>query len=73
MAVSPTLQQPSKQSVSVCTGSHPCSLVIKDEELEMNHDMVFWGVIICVVGAAAVTGWLFYMLYRNATKDQGKK
>jgi hypothetical protein len=39
----------------------------------MNHDMVFWAVIICVAGAAAVTGWLFYMLYRNANKDQGKK
>jgi hypothetical protein len=39
----------------------------------MNHDMVFWSVIICVAGAAAVVAWLFYMLYRNATKDQGKK
>jgi hypothetical protein len=38
-----------------------------------NHDMVFWSVIICVVLSAAVVGWLFYMLYRNATKDQGKK
>jgi hypothetical protein len=33
----------------------------------MGHDMVFWGVIISVVGSAAVVGWLFYMLYRNAT------
>ncbi len=35
----------------------------------MNHGMVFWGVIICVVGAATVMGWLFYVIYRNATKD----
>jgi hypothetical protein len=39
----------------------------------INNDMVLWGVIICVVGAAAVVGWLFFMAYRNATKDQGKK
>jgi hypothetical protein len=36
----------------------------------MGHDMVFWGVIISVVGSAAVVGWLFYMLYRNATKSK---
>lgn len=34
----------------------------------MNHDAVFWGVIICVVGAAAVVGWLLFMVYRNATR-----
>ncbi len=34
----------------------------------MNHDAVFWGVIISVAGAAAVVGWLLYMVYRNATK-----
>jgi uncharacterized membrane-anchored protein len=38
-----------------------------------NHDMVFWGVIVCVVLSAVVVGWLFYMLYRNATKDQSQK
>lgn len=36
----------------------------------MNHDAVFWGVIIAVVGAALVVGWLFYMLYRNASRGQ---
>ena len=39
----------------------------------MNHDMVFWSVIIAVAGSAVVVAWLFYMAYRNATKDQGKK
>jgi len=39
----------------------------------MNHDAVFWSVIICVAGAAAVVGWLFYMAYRNATKGGDKK
>jgi len=39
----------------------------------MNQDMVFWSVIICVAGSAAVVGWLFYMAYRNATRDQDKK
>lgn len=34
----------------------------------MNQDFVFYGVIVCVVGAAAVVGWLLYMVYRNATK-----
>jgi hypothetical protein len=38
----------------------------------MNHDMVFWSVIVCVVGAAAVMGWLFWVAYRNATKDPKK-
>jgi hypothetical protein len=39
----------------------------------MNHDMVFWSVVICVAGASAVVGWLLFMAFRNATKDQGKK
>jgi hypothetical protein len=39
----------------------------------MNQDMVFWAVVICVAGAAAVMGWLFWVVYRNATRDQGKK
>ncbi|BCK86551.1 hypothetical protein GALL_157620 [mine drainage metagenome] len=39
----------------------------------MNHDMVFWGVIISVAGSALVVVWLFYMAYRNATKDKDKK
>ncbi len=34
----------------------------------MNHDAVFWGVIISVVGSAVVVAWLLYMVYRNATK-----
>ncbi len=34
----------------------------------MGIDFVVWGVIICVAGAAATVGWLFFMLYRNATK-----
>lgn len=41
----------------------------------MNHDMVFWGVIISVAGAFGVMAWLFYVIYRNATKgdkDKGK-
>lgn len=38
----------------------------------MNHDMVFWGVIITVAGSAVVVGWLFYMAYRNATKGDKK-
>lgn len=39
----------------------------------INNDMVLWAVIVCVAGAAAVVSWLFYVAYRNATKDQGKK
>lgn len=35
----------------------------------MNQDMVFWGVIVSVVGAIAVMLRLFYVIYRNATKD----
>lgn len=39
----------------------------------MNHDAVFWSVIVCVAGAAAVVGWLFYVIYRNANKDSKKQ
>jgi hypothetical protein len=39
----------------------------------MNHDSVFWGVIISVAGSAVVVAWLFYVAYRNATKNQDKK
>lgn len=38
----------------------------------MNNDMVFWGVMICLVGSIAVVGWLFYMAYSKATKGQDK-
>jgi len=38
----------------------------------MNHDMVFWGVIIAVAGSALVAVWLLYMTYRNATKSKDK-
>ena len=34
----------------------------------MNHDAVFWAVIIAVAGSAVVAVWLLYMAYRNATK-----
>jgi hypothetical protein len=37
--------------------------------MQMNHDMVFWGVIIGVAGSAAALAWLLFMLYRNATKQ----
>ena len=40
--------------------------------MQMNHDAVFWGVIIGVACSAAVMTWLLYMLYRNATKDKSK-
>jgi hypothetical protein len=36
----------------------------------MNHDAVFWGVIISVAGSAAALVWLLYVLYRNATKSK---
>lgn len=38
----------------------------------MNHDAVFYGVIVCVVGAVAVVGWLSYFAYRNVVKGEGK-
>ncbi|GAB5605245.1 hypothetical protein TK5_13250 [Sideroxyarcus sp. TK5] len=39
----------------------------------MNQDMVFWGVIIALVGSIAVVAWLFYVTFRNATKDKNSK
>lgn len=39
----------------------------------MNHDAVFWGVVIGVAASAAVVGWLLFMLYRNATKSKGSQ
>ncbi len=36
----------------------------------MNHDMVFWGVIIAVAGSALVAAWLLYLVYRNATRSK---
>ena len=39
----------------------------------MNHDGVFWGVIISVAGSALVVAWLLYVVYRNATKGDDKK
>jgi hypothetical protein len=38
----------------------------------MNHDAVFWGVIISVAGSALVAVWLLFVAYRNATKDKDK-
>lgn len=40
-----------------------------------NHDMVFWGVVITVSGAALVLAWLGFMLWRNMndkSKNDGK-
>ena len=39
----------------------------------MNHDAVFWGVLISVAGSAVVAGWLLFVAFRNATKDKDKK
>ena len=36
----------------------------------MNHDAVFWGVIIGVASSALVVAWLLYVVYRNATKNK---
>ena len=36
----------------------------------MNHDAVFYGVIICVAGAAAVAGYLLYVIYKKATAGE---
>ena len=36
----------------------------------MNHDGVFWSVIIAVAGSALVVAWLLYVVYRNATKSK---
>jgi hypothetical protein len=34
----------------------------------MNHDMVFWSVIICVAGSFLVPAWLLLRTYLNAIK-----
>ncbi len=39
----------------------------------MNHDAVFWGVLISVAGSAVVATWLLFMAFRNATKSKDKK
>ena len=39
----------------------------------MNHDGVFWGVIIAVAGSALTAVWLLYVVYRNATKNNDKQ
>jgi hypothetical protein len=39
----------------------------------MNHDMVFWSVIISVAGSALTAVWLIFMAFRRAYKDQDKK
>jgi uncharacterized membrane protein YdjX (TVP38/TMEM64 family) len=36
----------------------------------MNHDAVFWGVIIAFGGSFCVGAWLLFMLYRNATRKK---
>ena len=46
----------------------PCAVSYRGK-MQMNHDMVFWGVIIGVAGSAAALVWLLYLLYRNATKQ----
>jgi hypothetical protein len=49
-------------------GIMPCAVSYRGK-MQMNHDMVFWGVIIGVAGSAAALVWLLYLLYRNATKQ----
>jgi hypothetical protein len=39
----------------------------------MNHDMVFWSVIIALAGSIIVPAWLFLRAYLNAIKDKDKK
>jgi hypothetical protein len=39
----------------------------------MNHDAVFWSVVICIAGAVLVPAWLLLNAYLKATKDQDKK
>jgi hypothetical protein len=34
----------------------------------MNHDMVFWGVIVAVAGSALVVSWLLYLIYKKSSK-----
>ena len=35
-----------------------------------NHDAVFWGVIISVIGSALVLAWLAFVVVRNAMKKK---
>jgi hypothetical protein len=39
----------------------------------MNHDMVFWSMIVCIAIAALVPTWLLLNAYLKATKDKDKK
>jgi len=39
----------------------------------MNHDAVFYGVIICIAGAFSVAAWLLYVIYRNTIKGETAK
>lgn len=39
----------------------------------MNHDSVFWSVVISVAGSALVAAWLLYVAFRNAIKGKDKK
>lgn len=39
----------------------------------INNDAVLWGVIACVVLSAVVVGWLLFVTWRNANRDQDKK
>ena len=38
----------------------------------MNHDAVFWAVIIAVAGSALTAVWLLYLAFRNAMKSKDK-
>jgi hypothetical protein len=39
----------------------------------MNHDMVFWSVIICVAASFLIPAWLLLKTYLNAIKDKDEK
>ncbi len=39
----------------------------------MNHDMVFWSVVICIAGSFLIPAFLLLRAYLNATKDKNKK
>lgn len=39
----------------------------------MNQDMVFWAVIVCVVGSVVVLFGLFYVIARKAQKAAEEK
>lgn len=38
----------------------------------MNHDMVFWSVIISVAGSFLTAAWLLFIAFRRAYKDKDK-